>query len=95
MEVQRKSIKKCVLDRLAMSDLVGKVDSGARKPRITHEVVGKMDEQRKWKNDKNEELQNYRKLRNKLKRTTDKAKKEYLESTSDKIVEFRRTGPLI
>jgi hypothetical protein len=47
-----------------------------------------MDEQRKWKNDKNEELQNYRKLRNKLKRTTDKAKKEYLESTADKIMEF-------
>ena len=89
MEVQRKSIKKCVLDRLAMSDLVGKVDSRARKPwMITHEVVGKMYEQRKRKNDKNEELQNYRKLRNKLKRTTDKAKKEYLESTSDKIMEF-------
>jgi hypothetical protein len=78
-----------------MSDLVGKVDSKARKPWITHEVIGKVDEQRKWKNDNNEELQNYRKLRNKLKRTTDKAKKEYLESTSDKIMEFQRTGPLI
>ena len=88
VEVQRKSIKKCVLDRLAMSDLVGKVDSRARKPWITHEVIGKMDEQRKRRNDNNKELQNNRKLRNKWKRTTDKAKKEYLESTSDKIVEF-------
>jgi hypothetical protein len=58
-------------------------------------VIGKMEEQRKLKNDNNEELQNYIKLRNKLKRTTNKAKKEYLESTSDKIVEFQRTGPLI
>lgn len=59
VEMQRKSIKKCVLDRLAMNDLVGKVDSRARKPWITHGVMGKMDEQRKWKNDNNEELQNY------------------------------------
>ena len=56
--MQRKGIKKCVLDRLAMSDLVGKVDGRARKPWITREVEGKMDEERKWKNDKNEEPEN-------------------------------------
>jgi len=95
VDVQRKSIKKCVLDRLAMSVLVGKVDSRGRKPWITHEVIRKMDGQRKWKNYNNEELQNYRKLRNKLKITTDKAKKEYLESTSVMNMEFRRTGSSI
>jgi hypothetical protein len=44
VEVQRNSIKKCVLDRLAVSDLVGKVDSRARKPWITYELIGNMDE---------------------------------------------------
>jgi hypothetical protein len=35
---------------------------------------------------------NYRRLRNKLKRATDNAKKEYLESICDEIIEFQRTG---
>jgi hypothetical protein len=40
-----------------------------------------MDERRKWKNVNNEEgRKNYRRLRNELKRATDNAKKEYLES---------------
>jgi hypothetical protein len=35
---------------------------------------------------------NYRRLRNELKRATDNAKKEYLESICDEIIEFQRTG---
>jgi hypothetical protein len=35
------------------------------------------------------------KTRNELKRATDKAKKEYLESICDKIMEFQRTGHLM
>jgi hypothetical protein len=59
------------------SDLVGKVEKRARKPRITQEMISKMDERRKWKNVNNEEgRRNYRRLRNELKRATDKAKKE-------------------
>lgn len=95
MKVQRNSVKKCVLDRPAVSDLVGKVDSKARKPWIKHEVISKMDEQIKWKNDNSEEVQNHRKLKNELKRTPDKAKKEYHERANDKIVEFCRTGFMI
>jgi len=34
---------------------------------------------------------NYRRLQNKLKRATDKAKKEYLDITRDGIMEFQRT----
>ena len=46
-----------------------------------------MDVQRKWKNVNNEEgKNNYRRLMNKLKRVTDKAKKEYLESICDEIM---------
>jgi uncharacterized membrane-anchored protein len=52
-----------------------------------------MDERRKWKNVNNEEgRKNYRRLSNELKRATDNAKKEYLESICDEINEFQRTG---
>jgi hypothetical protein len=91
VEVQCTNIKKCVLD--TMSDLVGKVERRARKPWITQEMISKMDEQRKWKNVNNEEgRKNYGRLRNELKRVTDNAKKEYMESICDKIIEFQRTG---
>ena len=65
-------IKECVLDTLG--DLVGKVEKRARKPWITQEMITKMDERRKLKNVNTEEgKRNYRRLRNELKRTTEKA----------------------
>jgi hypothetical protein len=76
-----------------MSDLVVKVNRKARKPWITQEMITKMEERRKWKTVNNEEgRKNYRRLRNELKRATDKAKKEYLESMCDKIMKFQGTG---
>ena len=90
-EVQWKNIKECVLDTI--SDLVGKVEKRTRKPWITQEMISKMDEQRKWKNVNTEEgRKNYRRLRNELKRATEKAKKEYLENTWKDNMEFHRTG---
>ena len=75
-EVQWKNIKECVLDTI--SDLVGKVEKRARKPWITQDMISKMDERRKWKNVNTEEgRRNYRRLRNELKRVTEKAKKEH------------------
>jgi uncharacterized membrane-anchored protein len=56
-------------------------------------MISKMDERRKWKNVNNEEgRKNYRRLRNELKRATDNAKKEHLESICDEIIEFQRIG---
>jgi hypothetical protein len=79
-----------VLD--TVSDLIGIVER-TRKPWITQKMVSKMDKRRKWKNVNNEERRkNYRRLRNLLKRTTENAKKEYLESISDEIIDFQRTG---
>ena len=76
-----------------VSDLVGKVEKRARKPCITQEMISKMVERRKWKNCNNEEgRKNYRRLRNELKRTTETAKKEYLENICNEIIEFQRTG---
>ena len=90
-EVQWKNMKECVLDTI--SDLVGKVEKRARNPWSTQEMISKMDERRKWKNVNTEEgRRNYRRLRNELKRATEKAKKEYLENACTEIKEFHRTG---
>jgi hypothetical protein len=51
------------------------------------------DKTTKWKNVNNKEgRRNYRRMRNELKRATDKAKKEYLENICNEIIEFQRTG---
>jgi hypothetical protein len=90
-EGQWNSIMKCLLD--TMSDCVGKVEKRARKPWITQEMISKMDERRKWKASNNEEGRKiYRKLKNELRRATDKAKLEYIESKCDDITELQRTG---
>jgi hypothetical protein len=76
-----------------MSDLVGKVKRRARNPWVTQEMISKMDERRKWKNVRNKERRKiYRRRRNELKGATDNAKKEYLESICNEIIEFQRTG---
>jgi ribosomal protein L23 len=84
------TISRNVLD--TMSDLVGKVDMKAKKPRIT-QAINKMEERWKCENANNEEgRKNYRRLRNEMKTATDKAKNEYLDSIQDKIMEFQSTG---
>jgi hypothetical protein len=56
-------------------------------------MISKMDERRKWMSVNNEEERNnYRRLNNELRRATDKAKLEYLESKCDEITELQRTG---
>ena len=78
VETQWDNIKKCMLD--TMSDLVGRVYRKVRKPWIIQEMMNHMDEQRQWKNVNNEERRKkYRRLRNELKRATDKSKKEYID----------------
>jgi type I site-specific restriction endonuclease len=91
VEMQWNNVKKCMLD--TMSDLVGKVYRKVRKPWLMQEMINQMDERREWKNVNNEEgRKNYRRLRNELKRATDKSKKEYLDNICDKIMEFQRTS---
>ena len=53
----------------------------------------KMDERRKWKSVKTEEVRgNYRRLRKELKIATKKGRKECLERICNEIIEFQRTG---
>ena len=90
-EVQWKNIKECVLD--ATSVLVGKVEKRTRKPWITKEIISKIDDRRKWKNVSTKEgRRNYRRLRNKMKKATENAKKEYIENPCTDNMEFHRTG---
>ena len=78
-----------------ISDLVGKVEKRTRKLWITQEMISKMDERRKWKNVNTEEgRRNYRRLRNELKRATEKAKKEYLENTWNRDYGISQNRPL-
>jgi hypothetical protein len=92
VEVQWNNIVECVLD--TTSDLTGKVKNKARKPWITHEMISKMDERRKGKNVSTEEgRKNYRRLRNKLKRATDIAKKEREHVT--RLWNFKEQGIMI
>jgi hypothetical protein len=53
-------------------------------------MISKMDEQRKQKNSSNNEegRKNYRQLRNESKRARGKAKKEYLQSILDDIMQL-------
>jgi hypothetical protein len=56
-------------------------------------MISKTDERRRWKNVNTKEgRKNYRRLRNELKRVTDKAKREYLENICNEIIEFQRRG---
>jgi len=76
-----------------ISDLVGRVEKRARKPWVTQEMISKMDERRKWKNVKTEEdRENYRRLRNELKRATHNTEKEYLANMCNNIMEYQIIG---
>jgi hypothetical protein len=79
-----------------MSNLVETGDKRARKSWLTQEIIRKINEGRKWKNLNDEGSKGGRKddrrLRNELRRATNKAKKEYLENVCHEIMEFQTTG---
>jgi len=57
---------------------------------ITHEMISKMDERRKWRNVNTEEgRKNYRKLRNQLKSATDNDKRNILRTYVTKLWNFK------
>jgi hypothetical protein len=87
MEMLWSNIRKCML--VTVSDSTGKVERTAGKPRITGEIIGKIDELGKWKNVNNEEGKNYKRLKNEPNRTTEKAKKEYLVNIRNEITELK------
>jgi len=94
IEVQWNNIKKCVLDTI--SDLVGKVERGARKPWITQKMTSEMYERKKWKNVNIEECRKiYKRLKKELKRATDNAKRNILRTYVTRLWNFKEQGIMI
>jgi endonuclease/exonuclease/phosphatase family metal-dependent hydrolase len=60
-----------------------------KKPWITSEMLHKMDERRKWKNNETDYgKQEYSRLNNDLRRTTDKARDQWWNDKCDELVEY-------
>jgi endonuclease/exonuclease/phosphatase family metal-dependent hydrolase len=61
----------------------------AKKPWITSEMLHKMDERRKWKNNETDYgKKEYSRLNNELRRTTDKARDQWWNVKCDELVEY-------
>ena len=92
--MQRKNIKKCALGTL--SDLVVKVEKRARKPWITQEMIGTMDERRKWKNVNTEDFKKiYRNLWNEFKKPQKMPKRNILGTYLTKLWNFKEQFVMI
>ena len=74
-------------------ECIGYVKRKAKKEWVTNEMIEKMDEARKWQTVNTEVgKQQYRKLNNELRWTTDKAKEKWLNEQSQEIEELERMG---
>ncbi|KAI5717433.1 hypothetical protein M8J77_005795 [Diaphorina citri] len=75
----------------SLENHVGRSVQRSRKEWITQDILDKMEERRKWKNDGTEHGRNqYKKLNNKLRRETDKAREKWMEEQCEKIEELER-----
>ncbi len=65
----------------------------ARKPWITNEMIKDMDDRRMWKHQSTEKAkQEYRRLNNKLRRSTEKAKEEWWKEQCVELEDLQRKG---
>jgi hypothetical protein len=65
----------------------------ARKPWITSEMLHKMDERRKWKNNESDHgHKEYARSNNDLRRTTDKARDQWWNDKCDELAEYDKRG---
>ncbi|XP_008484663.1 craniofacial development protein 2-like, partial [Diaphorina citri] len=75
----------------SLENHVGRSVQRSRKEWITQDILDKMEERRKWKNDGTEHGRNqYKKLNNELRRETDKAREKWMEEQCEKIEELER-----
>ena len=94
VEVQWKNIKEYMLD--TNGDLVGKFEKRAINLWTTQEMISKKGERRKWNNVNNEEgRRNYRRLRNELKRATEKTKKNNLRTYVMRLLDCKEHDVMI
>ena len=84
---------KGVVMKTAMKVIGYKQKKTARKPWITHEMIEKMEERRRWKNvPSTDGKQAYRRLNNELRRETDKAKEKWWKEECENLEEMAKRG---
>ncbi|KAL1446126.1 hypothetical protein WDU94_014018 [Cyamophila willieti] len=83
------AMKDTILDSLEKN--IGKKTERTRKEWITKEMLDKMEERRRWKNDSTDKgRKQYKKLNNELRRETDKAREKWMEEQCEKIEELEK-----
>ena len=92
IEERWKGLKEAIIK--SANDIIGIEESApARKPWITEEMIMEMEERRKWKHQSTEEAKKeYRRLNNKLRRTTEEAREKWWEEQCREIEELQQKG---
>lgn len=81
------------ITREAMNTVGQQQGQEPRKPWITEDMIKEMEERRKWKHQKTEEAKKeYRRLNNKLRRTTKKAREKWWEEKCEELEELQAKG---
>jgi len=92
IEGKWKILKNAVLE-VAKNEVGYRTGSEARKPWVTHEMIRKMDERRKWKNVSTDVgVKKYKQLNNELRRETDKAREDWWMEQSQNLDELDSKG---
>ena len=98
-EYEGKSIEerwKRLKDNIIQSanDIVGAEERlPARKPWVTREMIEEMEERRKWKHQSTEKArQEYRRLNNKLRRTTEEAREKWWDEKCQELEDLQQKG---
>jgi len=91
-EERWKNLKEVIIKE--MTETVGfQTGQGPRKPWVTTEMLEDMEERRKWKHQSTEEAKKeYKRLNNKLRRTTDKAKEKWWEEQCEELEMLQKRG---
>src|SRR5688572_29732774 len=76
------------------NDIVGAEERvPARKPWVTREMIEEMEERRKWKHQSTEKArQEYRRLNNKLRRTTEEARGKWWDEKCQELEDLQQQG---
>jgi hypothetical protein len=90
IEERWKGLKETIIN--SAKDIIGTEESAqARKPWVTGEMLMEMEERRKWKHQSTEEAKKeYRRLNNKLRRTTEEAREKWWEEQCREIEELQQ-----
>jgi Reverse transcriptase (RNA-dependent DNA polymerase) len=91
-EARWKRLKDNIIE--SANDIIGVEEkTPARKPWISRQMIEEMEERRKWKHQSTEKAkQEYRRLNNKLRRTTEEAKEKWWDEKCKELEELQLRG---